>query len=159
VAPISRELGERLRAASASLVLAESCTGGLAAALVTEAPGSSAYFRGGVVAYSNELKQLLLGVPADLLERHGAVSAEVARAMAEGALERLGGQYAAAITGIAGPDADGSGKPVGLTFIAVASPGGTRVERFDFTGDRASNRQRAAEEALRLVLASLQELD
>ena len=159
VAPLSRQLGERLRAAAASLVLAESCTGGLAAALVTEAPGSSAYFRGAVVAYSNELKESLLGVPADLLARHGAVSAEVARAMADGARTRLGGDYAAAVTGIAGPDADGTGKPVGLTFIAVASPGGTRVERFDFTGDRAGNRRRAADEALRLVLASLPEGD
>ena len=159
VAPIARQLGARLRGAGASLVLAESCTGGLAAGLVTEAPGSSDYFLGGVVAYSNRLKEDLLGVSADLLDRHGAVSAEVARAMAEGARARLGGDYAAAVTGIAGPDADGSGKPVGLTFIAVAGRDGTRVERFDFTGDRWENRRRAAEEALRLVLASLGEGD
>lgn len=155
VTPLARQLGARLKAAGTTLALAESCTGGLAAALVTEAPGSSAYFVGGVVAYSNQLKRDLLGVPPDLLERHGAVSAEVARAMAEGARTRLGSAVGAAITGIAGPDSDGTDKPVGLTFVAVASAAGTRVERFDFTGDRWQNRRRAAEEALRLVLASL----
>lgn len=159
VAPLARRLGSRLREAGETLVLAESCTGGLAAALVTEAPGSSAYFLGGVIAYSNELKERLLGVPADLLARHGAVSAEVAKAMAEGARARLGGSIAAAITGIAGPDADGSGKPVGLTFVAVASAAGSRVERFDFTGDRAQNRRQAADEALKLVIAYLPEGD
>ena len=155
VAPLARQLGERLLAAGTTLTLAESCTGGLASALVTEAPGSSAYFVGGVVAYSNQLKRDLLGVPEDLLERHGAVSAEVARAMAEGARTRLGAGYAAAITGIAGPESDGTEKPVGLTFVAVASPDGSRVERFDFTGDRWQNRRRGAEEVLRLVIASL----
>lgn len=157
VNPLARRLGERLREAGGTLSFAESCTGGLAGVLVTELPGSSSYFVGGVVAYSNELKRKLLGVPADLLERHGAVSAEVARAMAEGARDRLGSDYAASITGIAGPDADGSGKPVGLTFVGVAGPDGSRVERFDFTGDRWDNRRRAAAEALKLLLTVLDE--
>jgi CDP-diacylglycerol--glycerol-3-phosphate 3-phosphatidyltransferase len=157
VNPLARQLGERLQAAGRTLSLAESCTGGLAGALVTELPGSSRYFVGGVVAYSNRLKQALLGVPAELLERHGAVSAEVARAMAEGARDRLGSDYAASITGIAGPDADGSGKPVGLTFVGIAGPEGSGVERFDFTGDRWENRRQAATQALRLLLAALDE--
>ena len=157
VNPLARRLGEGFRAAGLTLSLAESCTGGLAASLVTELPGSSAYFVGGVVAYSNQLKQALLGVPADLLARHGAVSAEVARAMAEGARERLGSDYAASITGIAGPDADGSGKPVGLTFVGIAGPTSSRVERFNFSGDRWENRRQAATEALRLLLVALDE--
>jgi CDP-diacylglycerol--glycerol-3-phosphate 3-phosphatidyltransferase len=157
VNPLARRLGERLREAGKTVSLAESCTGGLAAALVTELPGSSAYFVGGVVAYSNQLKQRLLGVPADLLQRHGAVSAEVARAMADGARTRLGSDYAASITGIAGPDADGTDKPVGLTFVGVAGPAGTRVERFDLGGDRWENRRQAAAEALKLLLAVLDE--
>ncbi len=157
VDPLARKVGERLGSRGKTLSLAESCTGGLVGALVTELPGSSSYFLGGVIAYSNELKRALLGVPADLLEMHGAVSAEVARAMAEGARDRLGSDFAASITGIAGPDADGRGKPVGLTFVAVAGPGETRVERFDLAGDRWENRRRAATEALRLLLAELDE--
>ena len=157
VNPLARKLGERLRDAGLTLSLAESCTGGLASALVTELPGSSSYFVGGVIIYSNVLKENLLGVPAGLLERHGAVSAEVVRAMAEGARQRLGSDYAAAITGISGPDADGTGKPVGLTFVGVAGPEGTRVERFDFGGDRWENRRQAATEALKLILAVLDE--
>jgi nicotinamide-nucleotide amidase len=155
VNPLARRLGQAM--AGRTLALAESCTGGLAGALVTEQPGSSAYFVGGVVAYSDELKERLLGVPHDLLERHGAVSAEVAGAMADGARERLGADYAASITGIAGPDADGSGKPVGLTFVGVAGPAGTHVRRFDFAGDRWENRRRAATEALVLLLDELDE--
>ncbi|HEX6489595.1 MAG TPA: CDP-diacylglycerol--glycerol-3-phosphate 3-phosphatidyltransferase [Candidatus Dormibacteraeota bacterium] len=157
VDPLARRLGERLGVAGLKLALAESCTGGLVAALVTELPGSSAYFLGGVVAYSNGLKQSLLGVPGELLERYGAVSAEVARAMAEGARTRLAADLAASVTGIAGPEADGSDKPVGLTFIGVAGPDSVRVERFHFTGDRWENRRQAAREALRLLLATLDE--
>lgn len=157
VNPLARRLGDRLLDSGLTISLAESCTGGLAGALVTEVPGSSGYFVGGVVAYSNEVKRTLLGVAQDLLDRHGAVSAEVARAMAEGARQRMRSDYAASITGISGPAADGTGKPVGLTFIAVAGPEGSRVERFDFTGDRWENRRQAAAEALKLLLAQLDE--
>ena len=157
VDPLARLLGGRLTAAGRTVALAESCTGGLAAALVTDLPGSSRYFVGAVVAYSDEMKRRLLGVPGELIESHGAVSTEVAGAMAEGARTRLGADFGVGITGIAGPDADGTGKPVGLTYIAVAFPGGTHVERFDFQGDRWENRRSAAREALRLLLRELPE--
>jgi PncC family amidohydrolase len=121
--------------------------------MITDQPGSSAYFVGGVIAYSNEVKQEQLGVSAALLRSAGAVSREVAEAMAEGARSRFGTSLAVAVTGIAGPDADGSSKPVGLTYIAVASEGNTSSREFKFTGDRASNRRQAANEALRMVIA------
>lgn len=157
VDPLAKQLAERLTGLGRTLVVAESCTGGLASALITDVPGSSRYFLGGVVAYSNQLKESQLDVPAALLERHGAVSSEVAAAMADGVRARLGADYGVGITGIAGPDSDGSGKPVGLTFIGVAFPGGTRVERFEFTGDRWEIRRTAAREALRLLLRELSE--
>jgi nicotinamide-nucleotide amidase len=119
--------------------------------LITDQPGSSAYFLGGVIAYSDAVKRDELGVPAALLKRVGAVSSEVAQAMAEGARSRFGTDLAVGVTGIAGPDADGSGKPVGLTYVAVASEHGSVVHEFKFTGDRWSNRRQAAAEALRLL--------
>src|SRR5262249_14094770 len=111
VEPQLRRLHERLVRARATLAVAESCTGGLLAAAITDQPGSSSYFKGGVVAYSNEIKERLLGVAPDLLRRYGAVSAEAAQALAEGARSRFGADLAVAITGIAGPDADGTAKP------------------------------------------------
>jgi PncC family amidohydrolase len=119
--------------------------------LITDQPGSSAYFLGGVIAYSNAVKRDELGVPAALLKRLGAVSAEVAQAMADGARSRFGTDLAVGVTGIAGPDADGSGKPVGLTYVAVASEHGSPAHEYTFTGDRWSNRRQAAAEALRLL--------
>jgi len=134
-----------------TLSVAESCTGGLVAALVTDQPGSSAYFLGGVVAYANDVKRDELGVPAALLTRYGAVSKEVALAMAEGVRSRFSTALAASITGIAGPDAEGS-KPVGLTYIAIATEHGSSCNEYMFTGDRWSNRRQAADEALRLLV-------
>jgi nicotinamide-nucleotide amidase len=151
VDPLARELGSRLTSSGLKLALAESCTGGLVAAIVTEQPGSSAYFLGGVVSYSDRAKGDLLGVPDELLRSEGAVSEPVAKAMAEGARARFGADLAASVTGIAGPGASGSAKPVGLTFVGVASRLGTRVYRFQLAGDRWQNRRRAAEECLRLI--------
>jgi CDP-diacylglycerol--glycerol-3-phosphate 3-phosphatidyltransferase len=151
VDPLARELGSQFVEGAMTLSIAESCTGGLLASLVTDQPGSSAYFMGGVVAYSDEVKRALLGVPAALLTRYGAVSREVATAMAEGARSRFGSTLAASITGIAGPDAEGS-KPVGLTYIAVATPRGTTCNEYMFSGDRWSNRRQAAGQALRLLI-------
>jgi CDP-diacylglycerol--glycerol-3-phosphate 3-phosphatidyltransferase len=159
VDPLARELGERLTAKRLTLAVAESCTGGLVAALVTDQPGSSAYFLGGVVSYSDAAKRDLLGVPEELLRREGAVSEPVAKAMAAAARERFGSDLAASVTGVAGPGAPGSSKPVGLTFVGVASHLGTRVSRFEFAGDRWRNRRRAAEECLRLVLEEAARLD
>src|SRR5438309_3811419 len=124
VDPRVRDLHQRLHTAGLKLAVAESCTGGLLAAAITDQPGSSAYFSGGIVAYSNEVKEALLGVPADLIRVHGAVSAEVAEAMAEGVRRRLGADIGVAVTGIAGPEADGTSKPVGLTHIWVDGPEG-----------------------------------
>ncbi|HZU18412.1 MAG TPA: CDP-diacylglycerol--glycerol-3-phosphate 3-phosphatidyltransferase [Candidatus Dormibacteraeota bacterium] len=153
VNPLVRRLHEALSTRGLTLAVAESCTGGLLAAAITDQPGSSAYFKGGIVAYSNEIKERLLGVPAELLARHGAVSAEVARAMAEGVRRRLGTDLALSITGIAGPEADGTEKPVGLTHIWVDSDHGGEGRRFVFDGDRWQNRHRAVVEALTLALA------
>jgi CDP-diacylglycerol--glycerol-3-phosphate 3-phosphatidyltransferase len=151
VNPLAKELGTLLTERGLTLSVAESCTGGLLAALVTDQPGSSAYFLGGIVAYANEIKRDELGVPAALLTRHGAVSKEVALAMAEGVRSRFGTALSASITGIAGPDAEGS-KPIGLTYIGVATEHGSSCNEYLFTGDRWSNRRQAADEALRLLV-------
>jgi PncC family amidohydrolase len=151
VDPLSRELSRLLIKGGLTLSVAESCTAGLLGALITDQPGSSAYFLGGVIAYADEVKREQLGVPAALLARHGAVSREVAVAMAEGARSRFGTTLAASITGIAGPDAEGD-KPVGLTYIAVAAPRGTTAHEYMFSGDRWSNRRQAAGQALRLLI-------
>lgn len=153
VGPAVRELHRRLVNGGTTLATAESCTGGLLAAAITDHPGSSAYFRGAVVAYSNEIKERLLGVPSELLQRYGAVSAEVAQAMAEGARRRLGTDLAVSVTGIAGPDADETEKPVGLVHLWFDGPGGGEGRRFVFDGDRWENRRRSVAEALELLLA------
>lgn len=149
------DVHQRLAGGRLKVAVAESCTGGLLAAAMTDRPGSSAYFSGGVVAYSNEVKQGLLGVPAELISRHGAVSAEVAEAMAEGVRRRLGADIGVAVTGIAGPEADGTEKPVGLTHIWVDGPQGGEGRRFEFSGDRWANRRAAVAEALKLLLTRL----
>jgi len=131
-----------------TVALAESCTGGLVAATITDVPGSSGYFLGGVVSYSNEAKAALLDVPHEMLDAHGAVSAQVARAMAAGAQARFGASLAASITGVAGPDGGSDEKPVGLTYVGLASVAGVDVRRVQFAGDRAGNREMAAREAL-----------
>lgn len=155
VDPLVRRLHERLLGGGLTLAVAESCTGGLLAAAITDQPGSSAYFKGGVVAYSNEIKERLLGVAPELLRRYGAVSAEVAQALAEGARARFGVDLALSITGIAGPDADGTGKPVGLTHIWVAAADDSQGRKFVFRGDRWANRRQAVGEALGLLLSRL----
>ncbi len=147
------ELADALRGSSLTVAVAESSTGGMVGSLITHQAGSSAYFSGGVIAYSDEAKQRELGVPSGLLETVGAVSREVAEAMADGVRKRFGTTLAVAVTGIAGPDADGSAKPVGLTYIAVAGERRTSSREFKFTGDRASNRRQAADEALRMLIA------
>jgi nicotinamide-nucleotide amidase len=157
-----RRLAERLQAASlrgrATVATAESCTGGLLADAVTDVPGSSDYFRGGVVAYSNEAKAALLGVAADAMAAHGAVSAQVAQAMARGARERFGADVAVAVTGVAGPGGATPSKPVGLTYVAVATAGGVVARRFTWSGDRLANKESSARAALEMLLAAVEEL-
>lgn len=134
-----------------TLALAESCTGGLVAKLLTDIPGSSAYLKQGYIVYANEAKQQVLGVPADLLEKHGAVSREVAMAMARGARENAATNYAIAITGIAGPGGGSAEKPVGLTYIAIANGDHCWCAEINFTGDRELNRLWAAQSALAML--------
>jgi PncC family amidohydrolase len=135
-----------------TVAVAESCTGGLVADAITDIPGSSGYFAGGVVSYSNEAKERLLAVPGAVLAAHGAVSAQVARAMAEGVRERFAASVAASVTGIAGPDGGSDAKPVGLTYVAVADADGVDVRRHVWSGDRAANKVASAAAVLELLL-------
>jgi nicotinamide-nucleotide amidase len=153
---LARQLGEQLTARRYALATAESCTGGLIGHLITEVAGSSAYYLGGIVAYSNDVKQSLLGVAEDTLLTHGAVSEPTAREMAQGARHRLGAHIAVATTGIAGPGGGTDTKPVGLVYIAVAAPDALRCERFVFSGDRHAIKHQTATAALRLLLDALQ---
>jgi nicotinamide-nucleotide amidase len=150
-----RSIGEIVldlaRSRGLSLATAESCTGGLVAARLTAVPGSSDVFRGGIVAYANSVKEAELGVPRDVLDEHGAVSAETARAMAEGARARLGADVSVSVTGIAGPDGGTEEKPVGLVYLHAAGPGRDEARKIDLPGDREMIRGRATAAALHLV--------
>ena len=156
---LAGRLQERCLARGLTLATAESCTGGLVAHLVTEVPGSSGYLRGGIVAYSNEVKERELGVPAAVLAAHGAVSAQVAVAMADGVRDRLGTDLGVGVTGVAGPDGGTEAKPVGLVYIAVAAPGASTVRRFQWAGDRAANKLDSARAALELLLEAVPPAD
>ena len=149
-----RAVLDRARARSLKIAAAESCTGGLIAAGLTDVPGSSNVFDRGFITYSNEAKTELLGVPADLIAEHGAVSEPVARAMAEGALARSRADIAVAVTGIAGPGGGSAEKPVGLVFIGAVRRGEPAVvERHVFPGDRAEVRRATVLRALELLLS------
>lgn len=149
-------LAQRLQARGAMLATAESCTGGLIAAACTELAGSSAWFDRGFVTYSNQAKTELLGVAPALIERHGAVSEEVARAMAEGVLQRAAVQWAVSVTGIAGPAGGSADKPVGTVWIAWAGHGQeTRAQRHRFQGDRAQVRMQTCHAALQGLIQIL----
>jgi nicotinamide-nucleotide amidase len=148
-------VAEALRARRATVAVAESCTGGLLGARFTALPGSSDYFAGGVVAYANAVKTALLGVDDALLAQHGAVSAEVAAAMAEGARRATGASYALSTTGVAGPDGGTAEKPVGLVFLGCAGPGGSQAVRERFPGDRQSVREWTVARALHLLRETL----
>lgn len=141
-----------------TVATAESCTGGLLAGALTEVPGSSAYFVGGVVSYDNKVKLDLLSVPSELLEAHGAVSAEVATVMAESVRALIGADIGISVTGIAGPSGATPGKPVGTTYIALSSEVGTFVQHFHFALDRAGNRASSVEAALSMLTAHLSSL-
>lgn len=134
---------------------AESCTGGLIAKRITDLPGASAVFRGGVVSYTDAVKHQVLGVPQELLDRYGAVSVQVAEAMAEGARRALGCDLAVATTGVAGPDSDGRGSPVGLVYVALAGPERCRVRTFHLGARRGRVRLMAATHALDMLRRSL----
>jgi PncC family amidohydrolase len=148
----ARRLQEACLARGLTVATAESCTGGLVAHLITEVPGSSGYFRGGVVVYSDDLKASLLGVPGEALTRHGAVSAQVAVAMAEGVRARLQADLGVGVTGVAGPDGGTDSKPVGLVYVAVTGGAAPTVGRFTWPHDREGNKRSSAEAALRMLL-------
>jgi len=142
---------QRCREQGLTLATAESCTGGLVAARLTDVPGSSDVFRGAVVAYANDIKEQELGVSAELLEEHGAVSAEVAAAMAEGVRARLDADVGIAVTGVAGPDGGTPEKPIGLVFFHVAATDGHESSRFELPGERDWIRSRSTVVALHLA--------
>jgi PncC family amidohydrolase len=142
-----------------SLAVAESCTGGGLGARITEIPGSSSYFVGGIIAYQNRIKMDELGVPERLLTEHGAVSQQVAEAMARGCLRRFSADLAVAITGIAGPEGGSLDKPVGLVYLAAAVHDLVLSRHHHFAGGRSSVRAQAVEAALRLALDALHDPD
>jgi nicotinamide-nucleotide amidase len=148
-------VGYYLQMRNATLAVAESCTGGLLAQRITSVSGSSRYFVGGAIVYSNELKTSLAGVPADLIEKHGAVSPEVAAALAEGIRQRCGATFGLGVTGVAGPTGGTAQKPVGLVFHALASDGNTEVIERKFPGDRKRIRWFASQQALDMVRRKL----
>ena len=161
-AELSIEVGIGLRQRGLKLVTAESCTGGLIGHWLTEVPGSSDYYAGGVVSYANEAKMALLGVPAGLLGMYGAVSRETALEMARGARRILAGEFdedllvGLSVTGIAGPGGGTPLKPVGLTWIGLSTRHLQRAWRFEWHGSRSENKQSSAREALGLLLEFLQ---
>jgi len=156
LADAANRLGAALLAAKWTLSSAESSTAGLIGHAITMVPGASRYYVGGVIAYSNLAKVLELGVREDLIANHGAVSGEVAEAMVEGVRSRFDTDLAVAVTGIAGPDAGGSAKPLGLHFVAACRRGHpATVERHVFTRDREGNKAEAALAALELALREI----
>jgi nicotinamide-nucleotide amidase len=153
--PAVLALASALRARGLRIATAESCTGGLIAAACTAVAGSSDWFERGFVTYSNEAKTESLGVPAALIAAHGAVSAEVARAMAEGALAHSRAQMAVAVTGIAGPGGGSPGKPVGTVWLAIGRTGApAQAELLQLAGDRTAVREQTVQRALQWLLES-----
>lgn len=150
---LARQAVAALAAAGATLATAESLTGGMLGERITSVSGSSAVYRGGVISYCNAVKAGALGVSQEDLDTLGAVSAPVAEQMAQGARQRLSADYALSTTGIAGPNSDETGKPVGLVYIACAGPRGCRVQELHLAGDRAAIRQATCHAALELLLA------
>jgi nicotinamide-nucleotide amidase len=148
---LAEVVGEKLAQKNKTVAVAESCTGGILAKLITDVAGASRYFTFGWVTYSNTAKISELGVPADLIEKYGAVSEEVARSMAKCARKKAGADYAIGITGIAGPTGGSRTKPVGLVYICVDSDGKSEVKRNVFAGSRGSVRLRAARTALKML--------
>ena len=149
---IEQLLLDELRSRGLTFAAAESCTGGLIAKRITDLSGASAVFRGGVVSYTNDVKRDVLGVPQALLDEHGAVSAPVAQAMAEGVRRITGADFGVSVTGVAGPDRDDRGNEVGTVYLAVSTTQETAATLFHFDGDRSAIRSAAADTAFGLVL-------
>lgn len=155
---LAEETGVLLREAGLTLAVAESATGGLISSMITDIPGSSNYFNGGVVSYTNEVKKKILGVKIDTLNQYGAVSPEIAAQMADGIRKLMKADIGLSDSGIAGPDGGTSEKPVGLFYIGLSSASGTVVEKHIFSGNRLENKRAAAEAALVMLKAYFLEL-
>ncbi len=147
-APLEARIGDRLKTLKLTLAVAESCTGGMLGARLTSVPGSTAYFRGGVIAYANEVKIRLLNVAADVLAEHGAVNEAVAQSMAEGVRIALNADVGIGITGVAGPDGGTPDKPVGRVCIGLADRQRSEARAYNFPGDRTAVRRAACQAAL-----------
>jgi len=152
---LSRAVLERLMEKKRTLATAESCTGGLVGKLLTDIPGSSTVYLGGVISYTNGVKRKLLGVPGEILEQYTAVSRQTAEKMAQGARIAVGADCAIGVTGLAGPDGDGSGRPVGLVYISFSDETKTSVEELHLSGTRAEIREAAARALLQLALENI----
>jgi len=152
---LAEVIGRMLLEKGQSLCVAESCTGGYISHLITSVPGSSGWYKGGIIAYSNKIKQHLLGVSAELLEKYGAVSEQVVCEMAEGARRKMKADFSVATSGIAGPTGGTDEKPVGTVWIAVAGPGKTVAEKFVFGDNRERNIIRSSQTALQLLRKSI----
>lgn len=152
---LEEAVGRLLKKSGRALAVAESCTGGLLSHKITNIPGSSDYFMGGIVAYSNDLKKKILKVPGGTLRKFGAVSKETAIAMARGAKKNMGSDIAAAITGIAGPNGGSKAKPVGTVFIAIADKKSEGCRRFLFRGKRDAIKLAASNNALKMLIEFL----
>jgi PncC family amidohydrolase len=153
---LAKKVGVECKTQNLTIVIAESATGGLIQHLLTEVSGSSKYFLGGIVAYSNILKQTLLDVPESVIKKHGAVSKETVQAMAEGVQRNLGGKVGLATSGIAGPTGSRINKPIGLVYIAISSKNkNSRNRKFFFEGSRTQNKLNFAIAALELLLETV----
>jgi PncC family amidohydrolase len=152
---LARQVHEALRQRGLTLATAESCTGGMLGHFLTEIPGSSECYVGGIISYSDDLKRRDLGVPLDTLQHHGAVSAQTCVAMADGARRRFETGLALSVTGIAGPDGGTDAKPVGLTYIGLADESGHDVRRMQWHGDRHANKRASVGASLEMLLERL----
>ena len=153
---LERQVIAALKARGLTLAAAESCTGGLAAKRLTDVPGASAVFLGGVVSYTNGVKERVLHVPRETLEMYSAVSEQTARAMAEGVRALTGADLGLSVTGVAGPDRDDRGHAVGTVYLALSAGTGTQTRQLHLTGSRPAIRDRSADEMFRMLLAYIQ---
>lgn len=153
---LASQIGEKLTSTGKTMATAESCTGGNIAHLITLTPGSSSWFAGGIVSYTNHVKIKLLNVPSALIAKYTEVSGPVAESMAIGARQATGADFAVSTTGIAGPDGGSAENPVGTVYIGISTPSQTMHERFECGTDRAKNIEAFSNEALRLLLDNIQ---
>ncbi|MEA3239183.1 MAG: CinA family protein [Candidatus Bipolaricaulota bacterium] len=152
---LEEQIGEELRKRKLTIAVAESCTGGLLGSRLTDVAGSSEYFLGGVIAYQNEVKESVLRVPHKVIAAHGAVSSETAEAMASGCRDLFKCDIAVSITGIAGPGGGTAEKPVGLTYIGLATSRGVISRRFRWEGSRMQNKESSVRAAIEMILSAL----